>query len=164
MRHRNSCRLASLAATCFISLFSAISPLAAQAGDSKINSFAVADAVTNVQLCGDRKKKKKKAEQPYRVVLGEQNGQSALFVQWMNQPEGADSWRGVAAHTMGFAEINADKTGLTLSNLRCTTRGKGIVISANVSGGPKTSKRRTLHLEVGPALEKYEIKFTPPLK
>ena len=160
MRLRTSCRLACLAALGLASL----AALPAQAADSKINNFAVADAVTSVQLCGNRNHGSKKAEQPYRVVLGQQKGQSALFVQWMNQPEDADSWRGVAAHTLGFAEINDDKAGLTLSNLRCSTHGKGIVISANVSGGPKTSKRRTLHLEVGPALEKYEIKFTPPLK
>ena len=163
MRHRTSCRLARLAATSLIPLF-ALTGLHAQAADSKISNFAVADSVTSVQLCGNRNHGSKKAVQPYRVVLGEQNGQSMLFVQWMNQPEGADSWRGVAAHTLGFAEINDDKAGLTLHNLRCSEHGKGIQITANVTDGPKTSKRRTVHLEVGPALEKYEIKFTPGLK
>lgn len=160
MRLRTSCRLACLAALGLASL----AALPAQAADSKINNFAVADAVTSVQLCGNRNHGSKKAVQPYRVVLGEQNGQSMLFVQWMNQPEGADSWRGVAAHTLGFAEINDDKAGLTLHNLRCSEHGKGIQITANVTGGPKTSKRRTVHLEVGPALDKYEIKFVPALK
>ena len=163
MRHRTSCRLARLASTSLIPFF-ALTGLHAQAADSKISNFAVADSVTSVQLCGNRNHGSKKAVQPYRVVLGEQNGQSMLFVQWMNQPEGADSWRGVAAHTLGFAEINDDKAGLTLHNLRCSEHGKGIQITANVTGGPKTSKRRTVHLEVGPALEKYEIKFVPGLK
>lgn len=163
MRHRTSCRLARLAATSLIPLF-ALTGLHAQAADSKISNFAVADSVTSVQLCGNRNHGSKKAVQPYRVVLGEQNGQSMLFVQWMNQPEGADSWRGVAAHTLGFAEINDDKAGLTLQNLRCTAQGKGIRITAHVMGGPKTAKRRQMRLDVGPALEKYEITFTPALK
>lgn len=84
-------------------------------------------------------------------MLGEQNSQSVLFVRWMNQPEGAGSWRGVAAHTLGFAEINDDKAGLTLQNLRCSAQGKGIRITAQVLGGPKTAKRRQMRLDVGPA-------------
>lgn len=161
MRYRTLPRLAAIAAVC-------LSPLAASlpllAAEPKINNFAVADAVTSVQLCGNRNSGSNKSAQPYRVVLGEQNGQSVLFVQWMNQPEGAGSWRGVAAHTQGFAEINDDKAGLTLQNLRCTAQGKGIRITANVVGGPKTTKRRQMRLDVGPALEKYEITFTPALK
>ena len=161
MRYRTFSRLAAMAALC-------LSPLAAslplQAAEPKINNFAVADAVVSVQLCGNRNSGSSKSAQPYRVVLGEQNSQSVLFVQWMNQPEGAGSWRGVAAHTLGFAEINDDKAGLTLQNLRCSAQGKGIRITAQVLGGPKTAKRRQMRLDVGPALEKYEITFTPALK
>ena len=134
------------------------------AGEQKFSNFTVADAVTSVQLCGNRNHGSKKADQPYRVVLGQNNGQSVLFVQWMNQPEGADSWRGVAAHTLGIAEINDDKAGLTLGNLRCTSQGKAIQITASVIGGAKAPKRRQLRLDVGPALEQYEIRFTPGLK
>ena len=161
MRYRTFPRFAALAVLCLSALAASL-PL--QAAEPKINNFVVADAVTNVQLCGNRNSGSSKAAQPYRVVLGEQNGQSVLFVQWMNQPEGAGSWRGVAAHTLGFAEINDDKAGLTLQNLRCTAQGKGIRITAHVMGGPKTAKRRQMRLDVGPALEKYEITFTPALK
>ena len=160
MRYRTFPRFAALAVLCLSALAASL-PL--QAAEPKINNFVVADAVTNVQLCGNRNSGSSKAAQPYRVVLGEQNGQSVLFVQWMNQPEGAGSWRGVAAHTLGFAEINDDKADLDLSNLRCTTRGKGIQITANINGGAKTSKRRQMQLQLGPELEKYDIKFTPPL-
>ena len=161
MRHRTLCRLATWAALCSTSL---LTTLPAQAAESKISNFTVADGITHVQLCGNRNHGSKKAEQPYRVVLGQNNGQSVLFVQWMNQPEGADSWRGVAAHTLGIAEINDDKAGLTLGNLRCTSQGKAIQITASVIGGAKAPKRRQLRLDVGPALEKYEIRFTPGLK
>lgn len=166
---RTLCRLASLAAFCFPPLCSS---LPAQAAESKINDFAVADAVTYVQLCGNRNPGSKKAEQPYRVLLGAQNGQSMLFVQWMNQPDDATHWRGVAAHTLGFGEINDDKAGLTLSSLRCSARGKGIQITANVTStgaragarAPKNTQRRQMRLDVGPGLEKYEMAFTPGLK
>lgn len=134
------------------------------AAEPKITNFAVADAITQVQLCGNRNQGTKKAEQPYRVLLAEQNGQSILLVQWMNQPEGAEQWRAVAAHTLGFNEINDDKADLRLSNLRCKAQGKGIRLTANVSGGSKTTKRRQMQLDIGPELEKYDIKFTPPLK
>ncbi|MEG0921096.1 MAG: hypothetical protein RSD57_15815 [Comamonas sp.] len=157
MPHRICSRLALVAATSLIST-------AALAAEPKITNFAVADAITNVQLCGNRNHGSKKAEQPYRVLLAEQNGQSILLVQWMNQPEGAEHWRAVAAHTLGFSEINDDKAGLTLHNLRCSTQGKSIKLTANVTGGPKTNKRRSMQLVVGPELEKYEIKFTPALK
>ncbi len=156
MHYRICSRLALAAATLLTS--------AAWSAEPKLANLAVADAITQVQLCGNRNQGSKKAEQPYRVVLAEQNAHSILLVQWMNQPEGAEHWRAVAAHTLGFSEINDDKAGITLHNLRCSTQGKGIKISANVSGGPKTNKRRTMQLEVGPALEKYELKFTPPLK
>ena len=157
MHHRISSRLALAAATLLTSA-------AAWSAEPKLANLAVADAVTQVQLCGNRNHGSKKAEQPYRVLLAEQNGQSILLVQWMNQPEGAEHWRAVAAHTLGFSEINDDKAGLVLNNLRCSTQGKGIKITANVNGGPKTNKRRTMQLDVGPALEKYEMKFTPALK
>ena len=160
MRHRTLCRLATWAALCSTSLLTA---LPAQAAESKISNFTVADGITHVQLCGNRNHGSKKTEQPYRVLQGAQNGKSVLFVQWMNQPEGSPHWRAVAAHTQGFAEINDDKADLDLSNLRCTTRGKGIQITANINGGAKTSKRRQMQLQLGPELEKYDIKFTPPL-
>ena len=160
MRYRTASHLVSLA---FFSVTLLSSP-ASQAAETRANRFSVSDSVTSVQLCGNRNQGSKKAAQPYRVVQGEQNGQSYLFVQWMNQPEDTPHWRGVAAHTQGFAEINDDSAGLSLSNLRCRTHGKAIQISADVAGGKPAAKRRQLQLEVGPALEKYSISFTPALK
>ncbi|GAB2819417.1 hypothetical protein GCM10027276_21410 [Comamonas piscis] len=160
MRYRTLCQLAS-----FSALYAGLaSPFTAQAAEARANRFTVSDSVISVQLCGNRNQGSKKATQPYRLVQGEQNGQSYLYVQWMNQPEDTPQWRGVAAHTQGFAEINDDNAGLSLSNLRCTAKGKAIQISANVTGGKPAAKRRQLQLEVGPALEKYSIVFTPALK
>lgn len=160
MRYRTASHLASLA---FFSVTLLSSP-ASQAAETRANRFSVSDSVTSVQLCGNRNQGSKKAAQPYRVVQGEQNGKSYLFVQWMNQPDDTPHWRGVAAHTQGFAEINDDSAGLSLSNLRCRAQGKAIQISADVAGGKPATKRRQLQLEVGPALEKYSIVFTPALK
>nr|WP_312988616.1 hypothetical protein [Comamonas koreensis] len=160
MRYRSLCQFASLAAVC-AGLASSLSALAAE---TRANRFTVSDSVTSVQLCGNRNQGSNKAEQPYRVVQGEQNGQAYLFVQWMNQPEETPHWRGVAAHTQGFAEINDDNADLGLQELRCKAHGKGIVITAQVTGGKPAAKRRTVQLEVGPALEKYSIRFSPALK
>ncbi|MDR2328922.1 MAG: hypothetical protein LBE58_04950, partial [Comamonas sp.] len=83
MRHRTLCQLASLAAICA----GLASSFSAQAAEARVNRFTVSDSVTSVQLCGNRNQGSKKAVQPYRLVQGEQNGQTYLFVQWMNQPE-----------------------------------------------------------------------------
>lgn len=159
MRYRTLCQLASLAAVCA----GLASSFSAQAAEARVNRFTVSDSVTSVQLCGNRNQGSKKAVQPYRLVQGEQNGQTYLFVQWMNQPEETPHWRGVAAHTQGFAEIN-DDNDLGLQDLRCRAHGKGVVITAQVTGGKPAVKRRTMQLEVGPALEKYSISFSPALK
>jgi len=140
-----------------------------QAGAASISysNFAVADAVTAVTVCGNRGTGRGKPAQPYRVISADQNGQTVLFVQWMSPADEAKGGRPVVAHTLGIAELNDDHAEILLRNLRCTAKGQGIVLSADVDFGPeakpKTKSPRRMQLNVGPALDKYQLRFTPPL-
>ena len=136
----------------------------ATAAEAKIASFAVADAVTSVSQCGNRNQGSNKTVQPYRVILGTQNAHTVLFVQWINVAEGIDNAKPVAAHTLSIAEVNNDDAQLVLRNLRCTSHGKGVQITADVDAAKDRKTKRRLRLDVGPALEKYELRFTPALK
>lgn len=128
------------------------------------SNFAVADAVTAVTVCGNRSTSRSKPAQPYRVIAADQNGQTVLFVQWMSPADEAKGARPVIAHTLGIAELNNDHAEVTLRNLRCSAKGQGIALSADVDYGHDTRpKRRRMQLDVGPALDKYQLRFTPPL-
>lgn len=128
------------------------------------SNFAVADAVTSVTTCGNRGTGRNAPAQPYRVIAAQQNGQSVLFVQWMSPADEAKRGPTVVAHTLDIAELNNDRANLTLRNLRCTAKGLGIVLSADVDNGNDAKpKRRRMQLNVGPTLDKYQIRFSPPL-
>jgi hypothetical protein len=119
-------------------------------------TFATSNAVDQVLVCGNWPAPKEQHQVPrhydgiYRIVHASQNGQSFLYVQWMQYVENGDR---IVHHTTGN-----DHSDIELSQITCAANIHGIQIKAFASSG-HDAKLRSISIRVGKELGKYKLQM-----
>jgi hypothetical protein len=137
---------------CPIAMLLALTGAAQALGiDVPYSAFATADAVTSVQLCGTWGPRR---DGEFRVIHAERQGQSFVYVQWMQRNADGDRQ---AVHTLAIDELDNDHADIALADLTCRATPHGIVLTAKAESGHDARIHRVT-IEINRAPGRYTFR------